>query len=96
MYNQKNWEVFLLDLWPIIPTFQDYMMIDWLILALWAYSVLIPIKNRSQALFLVSIVEILWGFYDISISEYAQSIPFFCYAVVTFVSSRKANLEVRQ
>jgi|GEM_PF-5061626 len=67
---------FLQDLSLAVPTLQDYEMIDWVILSLWGYAVLWPSKSREHTLLLLSIVDLLWGVYDLSIAEYAQSIPF--------------------
>ncbi len=73
--TQESKEEFLQDLLLTIPSIQDYMMIDWGILALWAYTFLVPAKTVQMRLLAISIVELLWGIYDLSIEEYAQSIP---------------------
>lgn len=86
MYSREDFQRFLVDLSLIVPMLCDYRMIDWMILILWAYTVLWPAKSRVQSLLLISIVEFLWGFYDLSIGEYAQCIPFFFYSLVTVVS----------
>lgn len=89
MSNRRDRLEFLADLSLASPTLMDYQMIDWAILCLWAYTVLWPSKSRFHTLLLVSIVEVLWGVYDLSIGEYAQCIPFFFYALVTLYSSLK-------
>ena len=82
MSSRENLEEFLRDLSLTVPTFLDYEMIDWMILALWACAVLWPTKNRPHALILMCIVECLWGMYDLSNAEYAQAVVFFCHALV--------------
>ena len=77
---------FLKDLSLAVPTLQDYSMIDWVILSLWGYAVLWPSKSRVHTLLLLSIVDLLWGVYDLSIAEYAQSIPFLFYSLLTATS----------
>lgn len=76
MSCRERFEEFFQDLSLAVPTLQDYEMIDWVILSLWGYAVLWPSKSREHTLFLFSIVDLLWGVYDLSIAEYAQSIPF--------------------
>lgn len=83
MAQREDVQDFLKDLLLAVPTFQDFVMIDWMILGLWACAVLSPIRNHPQTLLLIAIVELLWGAYDLSIQEYAQSIPFFFYFLST-------------
>lgn len=83
MAQTEDRQEFVRDLLLTIPTFQDWMMIDWMILGLWAYAVLSPIRSHPRTLFLIAIVEFLWGAYDVCIQEYAQSIPFFFYSLTT-------------
>ena len=89
MSNQKDYQEFSQDLLLEVPNLDGYQMIDWLILALWVYVFLLPTKNHSLTLIYVSIVELLWGIYDLSIGEYAQSIPFFFYFFSTALSCLK-------
>lgn len=86
MSSREDFQEFLKDLSLAVPTLLDYQMIDWMILALWAYAVLWPAKSRALTLLSISIVEFLWGVYDLSIGEFAQCIPFFFYSLVTVVS----------
>jgi hypothetical protein len=87
---------FLKDLSLVVPNIQDYVMIDWMILALWAGAVLLPSKNRSRTIVLVSIVELCWGMYDLSIGEFAQSIPFFVYFLSGSIQTLRLPLEETQ
>ena len=87
---------FLKDLSLAVPTLQDYEMIDWVILSLWGYAVLCTSKSREHTLILFSIVDLLWGIYDLSIAEYAQSIPFligFLLIARGYLKNRKKGLQ---
>lgn len=54
-------------------------MIAWLILVFWMCAILSRPKNPAHTIILIAITQLLWGIYDLSIQEYAQSIPFFLY-----------------
>ena len=79
MSFQSEQSQFLSDLQLNFLFVQEFEMIDWLILGLWTVTALLPLKNHTHALILVSIVELCWFGYDVGIGQYAQSIPCFFY-----------------
>lgn len=92
--DEDDREEFLKDLSLTVPNVQEYNMIDWFLLSLWAYSALMPAKNLSVQLLYISTAEMLWGMYGFSNSEYAQSVVFFCHALVMMFAYLKHPLRM--
>lgn len=93
--TQDQRREFLIDLLPIVPSFQDCNMIDWMILALWVCTFLLPPKTVPGRLLAISTVELLWGLYDLSIGEYAQAIPFLIQFLMILSISVKRHQEAQ-
>lgn len=80
---QDEIQSFLKDLLLTVPFLQDYKMVDWTILALSFFGLLVTVKNRVLGLATLSIVDVFWALHDFSVGESAQAFLFLFYSAVT-------------